>query len=86
MFLTCPVHPAIMSGWSPPSLPRALLVGTAVVWLVLLAYAILIQGRILLGVLPGLGLVVLYVLWRFLVALEAIADGVHRIADQGESD
>lgn len=73
-----------MSGWSPPSPPVALLAGTTAVWLVLLVYAALVQGSILLGLLPGLGLAVLYVLWRFLVALEAIADGVHRIADARE--
>ena len=73
-----------MTGWSPPSPPRALLAGAAVVWLVLLAYAILIQGSILIGLLPGVLVVATYVIWRFLVALEAIADGVHRIADQRE--
>jgi hypothetical protein len=71
-----------MTGWSPPSPPRALLAGTAVVWLALLAYAVLIQGTVLLGLLPGVLVAGTYVLWRFLVALEAIADGVHRIADQ----
>jgi hypothetical protein len=75
-----------MTGWSPPSPPRALLAGTAIVWLVLLAYAVLIQGTLLLGLLPGALVAGAYVLWRFLVALEAIADGVHRIADSREDD
>ena len=75
-----------MSGWSPPAPPRALLAGTAVVWAVFFAYMVLIQASVLLGLLPGVLVVTTYVLWRFLVALEAIADGVHRIADQRERD
>jgi hypothetical protein len=75
-----------MSGWSPPSPPRAVLAGAAVVCAVFFLYMVLIQVEILLGVLPGVVLVATYVLWRFLVALEAIADGVHRIADSRESE
>jgi len=73
-----------MSGWSPPSPSNALVAGIAVLGFAWLAYAVLIQGSILVGILPGALLVAVYVLWRFLVALEAIADGVHRIADQRE--
>jgi hypothetical protein len=75
-----------MSGWSPPAPSNALVAGAGVVLLSWLAYAILIQGAILIGLLPGTLVVAAYVLWRFLVALEAIADGVHRIADQREGD
>ena len=75
-----------MSGWSPPSVPRPWLIGIALLYVPVLGYTILVQGSILLGLLPGLVLLAAYVLWRFLVALEAIADGVHRIADQRERE
>ena len=73
-----------MTGWSPPSIPRRWLALVATLYAVVLAYAVLIQGSFLLGALPGVVAVATYVLWRFLVALEAIADGVHRIADDGD--
>ena len=75
-----------MPGWSPPSVPRTALVTAAVLYAVVLVYLVLIRGTILLGLFPGVVAVVLYVVWRFLVALEAIADGVHRIADQHERE
>jgi len=75
-----------MSGWSPPAPSNALVAGVGVLLLLWLVYAILIQGSILIGLLPGTLIVAAYVVWRFLVALEAIADGVHRIADQREGD
>ena len=75
-----------MPGWSPPSVPRTALVTAAVLYAVVLVYLVLIRGTILLGLFPGLVAVVLYVVWRFLVALEAIADGVHRIADEHERE
>jgi hypothetical protein len=70
-----------MTGWVPPSIPRRWLAAIVAVYAVVLAYAVLIQGSFLLGALPGVVVAATYVLWRFLVALEAIADGVHRIAD-----
>ena len=75
-----------MSGWSPPAPSNALVSGIGVVLLLWLAYAVLIQASVLLGLLPGVFVVAAYVLWRFLVAIEAIADGVHRIADSREGD
>ncbi|ELZ30263.1 hypothetical protein C475_00972 [Halosimplex carlsbadense 2-9-1] len=55
--------------------------GFGVAFVVVTLYAILVQNAvlwaILLGLLVGLG----YALWRLLVAVEAIADGVHRLAD-----
>ncbi|WP_436926890.1 hypothetical protein [Halosimplex amylolyticum] len=75
-----------MSGWSPPSPHRVVLVGLVPAYAIVLAYAVLVQGSVLLGLLPGLVLVGAYFLWRLLVALEAIADGIHRLADQRERD
>ncbi|PSP28785.1 hypothetical protein BRC64_11965 [Halobacteriales archaeon QH_10_67_22] len=75
-----------MADWSPPSPSRALLAGAGLLWVILLGYAVLVRGAILLGLLPGLLIVVVYFLWRVLVALEAIAVGVHRIADQRERE
>lgn len=73
-----------MSGWSPPSPPRELLAGIALAYVVVLAYALFIQGSLLLGLVPGIVFLVGYYLWRLLVAVEAIADGVHRIASGRE--
>jgi hypothetical protein len=75
-----------MSGWSPPSPSPVLLALAGVGFFVVLGYAVLVQGAILIGLLPGVLVVAAYVLWRFLVALEAVADGVHRIADQRERE
>lgn len=71
-----------MSGWSPPSLLRERIVVLAVLYVSILLYAVLIRGAFLVAFLPGAVLVAGYVVWRFLVALESIADGVHRIADE----
>lgn len=75
-----------MAGWSPPSLPRELLVGLAVVYALLFLYVVFVQGSLLVVALPSAVFVVAYVVWRFLVALEAVADGVYRIADQHEDE
>jgi len=69
-----------MAGWSPPSPSQRVVAGVAIAYAVVLADMILIWGTILLGVVVGLVLVVAYFLWRLLVAVEAVADGVHRIA------
>jgi hypothetical protein len=73
-----------MANWSPPSVPRKWLVVATVLYVLLLAYSVLVLGRILLGVLPGLAFVSLSVLWRVLAAVEAIADAQQRLADQRE--
>ncbi|MFC7139644.1 hypothetical protein ACFQMA_07300 [Halosimplex aquaticum] len=75
-----------MSGWSPPSLHRMVLVGLVPAYAVVVAYALFVHGTLLLGLLPGLIVACAYFLWRLLVALEAIADGVHRLADRQERD
>jgi len=73
-----------MSGWSPPKLSRGVVAGFGVVSVLILAYALLIQGALLLGLLPVLFAGFGYLVWRILAAVEAIADGVQRIADDRE--
>jgi len=73
-----------MSGWSPPRVPREWLVGIAVGYLLLVAYMLVIVGQVLLAVLPGVVLVSTYLVWRFIRAVEAIADALQRIADDRE--
>jgi hypothetical protein len=76
-----------MSGWSPPSIPREWLAVVAVAYLLLLGYSlIVVQEVLVLGLFPGMALVSLYLLWRFLVAIEAIADALQRIARQREDE
>ncbi|QPV64300.1 hypothetical protein I7X12_06710 [Halosimplex litoreum] len=75
-----------MSGWSPPSLSRELVAAFGAAYLLVIAYALLIQGAILLGLLPGILLVGAYLLWRIMGAVEAIADGIQRIAEQLERE
>jgi len=73
-----------MTDWSQPSLPRHWLIAIVVFYVLLLAYSIIIAGQLLLGILPGFVIVVLYFLWRGLVAVEAIADAQQRMASQRE--
>ncbi|SFS13149.1 hypothetical protein SAMN05216559_4209 [Halomicrobium zhouii] len=75
-----------MSEWSPPTVPRSWLLVAGVLFVLWLAYAVVIVQQILLGSLPLIAFATLYVGWRFLVAFEAIADGLQRIADQQEHD
>ncbi|WP_135366361.1 hypothetical protein [Halosimplex halophilum] len=75
-----------MSGWSPPTLPRELLAAFGAAYVLVIAYALLIQRALLLGLLPGVLLVGAYLLWRVAAAVEAIADGVQRIAEQMERE
>jgi hypothetical protein len=57
-----------------------------VLYALLLAYSIVIAGRLLLGVLPGLILLVIYLLWRLVVAVEAIADAQQRMVDHDDDE
>ena len=76
-----------MSDWSPPSIPREWLAGIAVLYAVLLAYSLVVVQEVLLfGLFPGMALASLYLLWRFLVAVEAIADALQRIAHEREKE
>jgi CHASE2 domain-containing sensor protein len=73
-----------VSGWSPPAPSRAVVVGFGAASLLILAYALLIQGAILLGLLPVLLIGLGYLVWRIVAAVEAIADAAQRIADEHE--
>ena len=75
-----------MSDWSPPAVRRSWLVGFGVVYLLVLAYSMVIAGQILLGLLIGVAFGLLYLGWRFLAAIEAIADALQRIARHQEAD
>lgn len=75
-----------MSGWSPPAVPRTWLAGIALLYALLLGYLILVVHQILLGVVVGILLASIYLVWRFIVAVEAIADAQQRIAHQREED
>jgi len=75
-----------MANWSPPSVPQRWLAAAAVLSVLVFVYAVLIVGQLLLGLLPTLLLGVVYVLWRFLAAVEAIADAQQRLADQRERE
>lgn len=73
-----------MSAWSPPSPSPVVAAGLAIGWLLWLAYSLLVLQNILVGVLPGLLLAAGYYAWRLLVAVEAAADGLQRLADERE--
>ena len=64
---------------------RTIVAGLAV-WLLWLAYSLLVLQNVLFGVVPGLLVVVGYFAWRLLLAVEELADGVRRLADAQESD
>jgi len=70
-----------MSDWSPPTLSRGQLAGIVVGLLAVSAYSLVIAGQILLVVLPAVAVVAVYLTWRFIRAVEAIADALQRIAD-----
>jgi hypothetical protein len=75
-----------MSGWSPPSPSRRTVAAIATGYVLIAAYSLVITAQLLLGViLPGVVLLGSYLLWRFLRAVEAIADALQRIADARES-
>jgi len=75
-----------MSEWSPRSVPRSWRVGLGIGYLLVFAYAIIIAQQILFGLLLGLLCGVLYLGWRFLVAIEGITDALQRIARQYEEN
>lgn len=75
-----------MPDWSPPSISQGWLVGIGLLSVAWLGYSLLILSQLLLGLLPGIVIGALYILWRFLVAVEAIADALQRIAHQREQE
>jgi hypothetical protein len=52
----------------------------------ILAYAVLVRGSLLFGLIPGVLLAFVYLGWRMMATLEAIADGLQRIAEQMERE
>jgi len=75
-----------MSEWTPRQLSRPWLVGIGVGYVLVLAYAVVIAQQILFGIWIGVLCMAVYLGWRFLVAVEAIADALQRIARQREGD
>ncbi|WP_253738243.1 hypothetical protein [Halohasta salina] len=75
-----------MSDWSPPAVRRSWLAVFVVGYLLVLAYSVVIASQILLGIWIGVLCGALYLGWRFLAAVEAIADALQRIARQRETD
>lgn len=69
-----------MSEWSPPTLPRPWLAGIALLYVLLLGYLLVVLQQPLIGVVLGVFLASIYLVWRFLVALEAIAEAQQRLA------
>lgn len=73
-----------MANWFPPSLPRTWLATIVVLYALILAYSIVVAGQLLFGVVSGLVLIAIYLFWRFIVAVETIADAQQRMADQND--
>lgn len=75
-----------MSGWSPNPVPRKWLLGLSIAAALVVVYAVVVLQRIRFVLLAGLVLFVGYFLWRFVRAVEAIADALQRIADDRVND
>ena len=70
-----------MSGWSPPALSRRQLAAVGLLIAVSVVYSVFVAAQLLLVLGPAVLLVTLYFAWRLLLAVEAIADALQRIAD-----
>lgn len=75
-----------MSERTRPRLSLPVVIGLSICYLLVLAYSVVIAGQILLGVLIGAVFGVVYLGWRFLAAVEAIADALQRLARQRENE
>ena len=75
-----------MSDWSPPAVRQLWLAVFVVGYLLVFAYSVVIAGQILLGLLIGVAFGLVYLGWRFLAAIEAIADALQRIARHQETE
>lgn len=75
-----------MSEWTPRQPSQLAVIGLSICYLLVLAYSVIIAGQLLLGVLIGAVFGVVYLGWRFLVAVEAIADALQRLARQREQE
>lgn len=69
-----------MSGWSPPSPSNRTVALVGGLLLAVLLYALLVVQNVLLGLFPVVAVGAGYIAWRLLVAIEAIADGLQRLA------
>lgn len=73
-----------MSGWSPPSPSNRTVAVVGILLLAVLLYALLIAQHVLLGLFPVVAVGAGYVAWRLLLAIEAIADALQRLATARE--
>ena len=76
-----------MSEYARPSVPRGWLVGIAVLYVVVLGYSLVLAQSLLIPVSFGaviLTVAVAWFAWRFLTAVESIADSLQRIARERE--
>lgn len=75
-----------MPGWSPPTLSKKQITGIVLVIVTSIAYSVAIASQLLLALGPTILILLLYLLWRFIRAVEAIADASQRVADAKEVD
>ena len=76
-----------MSEYARPSVPRGWLVGFVALYVVVLGYSLVLAQSLLIPVSIGAVVVVLgvaWLAWRFLIAIESIADSLQRIAQERE--
>jgi len=73
-----------MSEWSPPEVPREVLVVVGVAYAAFVVYALVVAQTLLLAAFVGVTFVALYLGWRLLAAIEAIANALQRIAAERE--
>lgn len=75
-----------MSGWSPPTLSKKQLTVILLAVGASIAYSVGIAAQWLLALGPITLLLVLYLFWRLIRAIEAIAEASQRIADTKEGE
>lgn len=75
-----------MSEWSPPAVPRVWVPVGLVLWMAWILYTLVIMQQVVVGLFPAFLLFLAYVAWRFLAALEAIADAQQRLATERERE
>ncbi|MBP1986458.1 hypothetical protein [Halolamina salifodinae] len=71
---------------TPPRPSPRIVAFVGVVCLAILVYAILALGNPLVGLFPAFAALVCYVGWRFLLAVEEMADGLQRLAAARERE
>lgn len=75
-----------MSKWSPPSLPHKWVIVISFLYIFQVAYGLMITGTVVLNaVIGGVFFASVYFLWRFLVAIEAIAEALQQIGQRSEN-